>query len=309
MIRMKELINWYYQLQIDHLEQLNDIYYTKLGDHYIYIISVGKEKNTIFFHLLQLLQYNNYQRILLSKDNTTTVLFEGEHYYVLQSSVILHEYIDIRTLQIPTIYPEPYELAPELKERWTGKNRLHEEQLNVLIEQLSAENHLLFFDLATYYIHLNEQAYTFINELSDIKYPVSLCHMRLTPTTYKVECFCPKLLTLDNKARCYCEYIRHLYLANQDLVQVRTFVQIINRVNPLTNEEWKLLYARLFFPTHFYDALFNLREGEDIDIPLIYEQALSYAKLLYQLPYEIYQSTLIELRIPEWVKAEALSKN
>ena len=24
---MKELINWYYQLQIDHLEQLNDIYY------------------------------------------------------------------------------------------------------------------------------------------------------------------------------------------------------------------------------------------------------------------------------------------
>ena len=133
--------------------------------------------------------------------------------------------------------------------------------------------------------------------------------MRLTPTTYKVECFCPKLLTLDNKARCYCEYIRHLYLANQDLVQVRTFVQIINRVNPLTNDEWKLLYARLFFPTHFYDALFNLREGEDIDIPLIYEQALSYAKLLYQLPYEIYQSTLIELRIPEWVKAEALSKN
>ena len=38
---MKELINWYYQLQIDHLEQLNDIYYTKLGDRYIYIISVG----------------------------------------------------------------------------------------------------------------------------------------------------------------------------------------------------------------------------------------------------------------------------
>ncbi len=87
---MKELINWYYQLQIDHLEQLNDIYYTKLGDHYIYIISVGKEKNTIFFHLLQLLQYNNYQRILLSKDNTTTVLFEGEHYYVLQNRMNLH---------------------------------------------------------------------------------------------------------------------------------------------------------------------------------------------------------------------------
>ena len=55
-------------------------------------------------------------------------------------------------------------------------------------------------------------------------------------------------------------------------------------------------------------ALFSLREGEKVNIPLIYEQALSYAKLLYQLPYEVYRSNLIELRIPEWVKTEALSK-
>lgn len=306
---MKELINWYYQLQIDHLEQLNDIYYTKLDDRYIYIISVGKEKNTIFFHLLQLLQYSTQQRIILSKDNTTTVLYEGQHYYVLESETILHDFIDIRTLQIPMIYPEPYPVAAELKERWLGKNRLHEEQLNVLIDQLSNEDKLLFFDLATYYIHLNEQAYTFINELMDVKYPIALCHMRLTPTTYKYECFCPKLLTLDNKSRCYCEYIRHLYLLNQDLAQIRSFIQIVNQVNPLSKEEWSLLYARLFFPTQFYDALFSLKEGELINIPPLYEQALSYSKLLYQLPYEVYRSNLVELRIPEWVKTEALSEN
>ena len=83
---MKELINWYYQLQIDHLEQLNDIYYTKLGDRYIYIISVGKEKNTVFFHLLQFLQYTTSNELFYLKDNTTTVLYEGQHYYVLEST-------------------------------------------------------------------------------------------------------------------------------------------------------------------------------------------------------------------------------
>ena len=31
---MKELINWYYELQIDHLEQLNDVYYTKLSNKF-----------------------------------------------------------------------------------------------------------------------------------------------------------------------------------------------------------------------------------------------------------------------------------
>lgn len=304
---MKELINWYYQLHIDHLEQLNDIYYTMIGDRYIYIISVGKEKNTVFFHLLQLLQYSPSQRVLLSKDNTTTVLFENKHYYVLESMVPLHEYIDIRTINIPMIYPKPYPVASQLKERWISKNRLHEEQLNVIIDQLSTTDRPLFFDLATYYIHLNEQAYTFINNLQQTEYPVSLCHMRLTPVSYKYELFVPQLLTLDNKSRCYCEYIRHLFLTHGDLKMIRTFVQVLNQTNPMSKEEWELLYTRLYFPTQFYDALYSLREGEAVDIPMIYEQALQYAKLLYQLPYEVYHQSQIELHVPEWVKIEATS--
>ena len=302
---MKELINWYYQLQIDHLEQLKDIYYTDLSDRYIYIISVGKEKNTVFFHLLQLLQYSSTQRILLSKEDTTTVLFENQHYYVLESMTPLHEYVDIKTLNTPVIYQKPYPLASELKQRWLAKNYLHEEQLNVFIDQLPTNKRSLFFDLATYYIHLNEQAYTFINELGSNEYLVSRCHMRMTPTTYKYEFFSPQLITLDNKSRCYCEYIRHLYLTNSDLKQIRTFVHIINQVNPMTKEEWQLLYARLYFPTQFYDALYNLRENEEVNIEHLYEQAMNYSKLLYQLPYEVYHSTGIELRVPEWVQHEA----
>ena len=96
---------------------------------------------------------------------------------------------------------------------------------------------------------------------------------------------------------------------NLDLNQVRTFVQIINQVNPLAKEEWQLLYARLYFPTQFYDALYNLRADEEIDVPALYEQAMQYSKLLYQLPYEVYQSTLIELRVPEWVQREAKYSN
>ena len=304
---MKELIMWYYQLSITNLQQLNDVYYTELGDRYIYIISVGNEKNTIFFHLLQFLQYNQNQRILLSKENTTTVLFEGKHYYVLESTTLLHEYVDLKTLQIPIIYPEPYPVATHYKERWLNKNRLHEEQLNIVIEQLDSHNRSVLFDLATYYIHLNEQAYTFINELAEEKYSVSLCHARLTPTTYKFEFFCPELLTLDNKSRCYCEYLRYLFLETPDLNLIHSAIQTINQVNPLSKAEWAFLNARLYFPTQFYDALFSIRNDELIQIPVLYEQALLYSKLLYQIPYEVYHSTSIELRVPEWIKSEVFS--
>jgi len=301
---MKELIIWYYQLPITDLYQLKDIYYTLLNERYIYIISVGQDKNTVFFHLLQYLQYSPNQRLILSKDNTTTVLYEGKHYYVLESTTVLHEYIDIETFHFPTVYPEPYPVAKHFKERWLNKNRAHEEQLNIILEQLEPYNRTIIFDLATYYIHLNEQAYTYISELLEVKFSVSLCHVRLTPTTYKYECFCPELLVLDNKSRCYCEYLRHLFLETQDLNKVHTTIQAINQVNPLTRDEWAFLYARLYFPTHFYDALYSVRNDEPVQITALHEQALSYSKLLYQIPYEVYQSNAIELRIPQWVQED-----
>ena len=304
---MKELIIWYYQLPIVHLKRLNDIYYTQLENQYIYIIPVGKDKNTVFFHLLQLLRYNKDQQVLLSKENTTTVLYEGKHYYVLQSATLLHDYIDIATLQLPILYAEGFPVARHLKERWLNKNRLYEEQLNITTLDLELYNRLLFFDLATYYIHLNEQAYTFINQLVNESYAISLCHARLTPKTYTYECFAPELLILDNKSRCYSEYLRHLYLETGDLKQIHAAIHMINRINPLTKEEWELLYTRHYFPTHFYDILYQIRNDEPVKLTTLYEQTLNYSKLLYQVPYEVYHSTGIALHVPEWVKNEVFN--
>ncbi|HAX73531.1 MAG TPA: hypothetical protein DCY20_08400 [Firmicutes bacterium] len=304
---MKELITWYYQLQIDHLEQLEYIYYSKLGNRFLYIIPIGKEKNTTFFHLLQLLQYSQKQRILISQENTTTVLYDGIHYYVLESTVPLHERIDFSDLNIPTIYSEPYPVAGHLKQRWLAKNQFHEEQLNLLIDKLPSENRLIFFDLATYYIHLNEQAYTFINQIKDANFNVSLCHMRLTPNTYKFEFFAPQILTLDNKVRCYCEYMRDELLNDPNRAKIRSFVTYLHQTVHLTQEEWILFYARLFFPSHFYDALHSLRNDEEIDVPLLYSQALDYSKILYYFPKEIQAITGVFIPIPSWVTEEAQS--
>ena len=301
---MKELIIWYYQLPINQLEQIKDMFYTRLGDRYIYIIAVGPEKNTVFFHLLQFLQFSTRQKLLLSKDQTTTVLFEGKHYYVLESLDPLHVPIDLKTLEIPVIYPEPFPIASHFKERWLNKNRLHEEQLSAALDLLDNNRKTVLFDLATFYIHLNEQAYTYINELGELPFSISLCHVRLTPDTLKYECFSPEYLVLDNKCRSYCEYLRHLYLDMEDLDAVSQAISTINQVSPLTAQEWAFLYTRLFFPTHFYDTLHSIRSSEMVDFSRLYEQAASYTKLLYQVPFEAYHQNNISLRVPEWIRDE-----
>ncbi|MGL4374615.1 MAG: hypothetical protein ACRCS6_12555, partial [Turicibacter sp.] len=242
-----------------------------------------------------------------SKDNTMTVLFDETHYYVLESTENLHEPVNISQIQIPVIYPQPYTVANHLKQRWVAKNQFHEEQLNVLIDKLPVEQRLLFFDLATYYIHLNEQAYTFINALKDVDFSVSLCHMRLTTNTYKVECFSPEILTLDNKVRCYCEYLRNLFLTTTNTKYVKDFILMLHYNQSLKQEEWELLYARLYFPTQFYDALHSLRADEHIDVYTLYEQALNYSQLLYQFGIDVGQITGLKLRVPSWVIEEATS--
>ena len=306
---MKELINWYYNLNLNYLESFHYIYYAKQQHQYLYIIPVGKEKNTVFFHLLQLLQFSPNQKILLSKENTTTVLYEGIHYYVLVSDEALHTLIDCKKLNTPIIYPDPYAVAAEVKERWISKNRYYEEQLNSLLELISGDERPLFLDISTYYIQLNEQAYTLINKIADVNFNISLVHKRLVPTSYKFECFYPALLTLDNKSRIYCEYIRQTYLTTRDLDQLKHIIQTIQQTNPLHSQEWEFLYARLFFPSHFYDQLYNFKDNERINLLHLYDEANDYAKLLYYSGKYIQTMAAIDLHIPEWVKLEALSDN
>ena len=304
---MKELLIFYYQLPVTWLEALPYAYFTQIGDRYIYIIAVGAEKNTTFFHLLQHLQYNVNQRLVLTKDNETTILFEGRHYYVLDSERTLHNPVYIGNVHMPMVSPEPYPVAIRAKEKWLQKHQSHEGQLNIALEQMENPKRTILFDLATYYIHLTEQAYTFINELLDRNYTISLCHSRLTPKTQEYELYCPELLLLDNKSRAYCEYIRHLYLDSGNLDLVHEAMVTINQTNPLSSDEWALLYARLYFPSHFYDALFEIRNDESIEIENVYDRALAYSKLLYQVPFVLTYYQGPSLRVPEWLREEVFA--
>ncbi|MCL1948561.1 MAG: hypothetical protein FWF59_02365 [Turicibacter sp.] len=305
---MKELLIFYYQLPVTWLEALPHAYFTQIGDRFIYIIAVGTEKNTVFFHLLNHLQYNMNQRLILTKDNETTILFEGRHFYVIDSDRTLHNPVNVGNLHMPMVSPEPYPVAQRAKEKWLGKHQAHEEQLNIALEQMDNPKRTILFDLATYYIHLTEQAYTFVNELLDRNYNVSLCHSRLTPKTPEYELYSPEMLTLDNKSRAYCEYLRHLFLETENLDAIHEAMLIINHTNPLSTDEWSLLYARLYFPAHFYDALFDIRNDNLVEIDAVYDQALAYSRLLYQVPYILTAYQGATLRVPEWLREEVFAQ-
>ena len=301
---MRDLMSWSYNIDATNLKELGSIYYTQYPDSYLYIIPVGDEKSTLFFHLLKFIHASPYLTHLFTKDNTPTLVIGDTHYYALLSSVPLHHTITKHQLNTPVLYNQGYPIATHHKPRWLLKNQIHEQELNVALDKVPAHLRNVLFDIATYYIHLNEEAYRLMNPLEQMNYQVSLCHARVKPDTYLYECFMPERLVLDNRSRIYCEYIRHLFLETVDFQDIKEVVATLSAHTPLSESEWQLLYARLYFPAHFYDRVYDMIHNAEINLDNLYEQTMHYAKLLARLPMIVYQQTGILLVVPDWVKTE-----
>ena len=301
---MRDLISWSYNIDATNLTELGEIYYIQYPNSSVYIIPVGDEKSTVFFHLLKFINASPYFTHLFTRENAPTLLIRNTHYYALLSNLPLHYPITQTQLNAPVLYHQSYPVATHFKSRWLLKNQIHEQELSTALDKVPAHLRSILFDIATYYIHLNEEAYRLISPLESTNYNITLCHTRIKPDTYLYEFFMPDYLILDNRSRIYCEYIRHLFLETRDFKEIGDIVATTSQRMPLSGHEWQLLYARLYFPTHFYDTVYDIIHNAVVDLDDLYEQTKNYAELLAHLPAIVYQYTGVVLAVPEWVRRE-----
>jgi len=303
---MRDLISFSYNIDATDLIELDEIYYIKHGKTFTYIIPVGNEKSTTFFHLLKFVNASPYFSHIFTFENAPTILIRDTHHYCLHSTIKLHQAITDAQLNVPVLYPAEYPLASHFKTKWQRKNQIHEQFLNLALDKTPPIMRSVLFDLATYYIHLNEEAYRLLKPFEMTTFSTSLCHARLKPDTPLYQFFMPNYLILDNRSRIYCEYIRHLYLQTGDAQQVEKVVKHIANTDPLLENEWLFLYARLYFPTHFYDVVYDVIANGQVNLEHLYDQTLNYAEILSVLPIFVQRHTGITLDTPEWARLDTL---
>ena len=301
---MRDLISFSYNIDASHLIEFGEIYYINHGSSFTYIIPVGNEKSTTFFHLLKFVNASPHFKHIFTINQTPTLLIRDKHFYCLHSTIELHQTIAMSQLNVPVLYPSEYPLASHFKMKWLQKNQIHEQHLNLALDKTPPMMRSVLFDLATYYIHLNEEAYRLLKPFEQVTFSTSLCHARLKPDTPLYQFFIPDYLLLDNKSRVYCEYIRHLYLENQDIGEIEKIVAYITNIDPLIPNEWHFLYARLYFPTHFYDIVYDVIVNGQVNLEQLYDQTLNYSELLWMLPVFVEKYTGIKLASPEWAKLD-----
>ncbi|MCL1990637.1 MAG: hypothetical protein FWG67_07095 [Defluviitaleaceae bacterium] len=301
---MRDLISFSYNLDATTLQAFGEIYYIDHGKTFTYIIPVGSQKNTTFFHLLKFINASPYFSHIFTVENAPTLLIRDVHFFCLYTTLKLHQTITESQLGVPILYPAEYPLAEHFKIKWLQKNQIHEDNLNLALDKTPPTMRAILFDIATYYIHLSEEAYRLLKPVESTVFSTSLCHARIKPDTPLYQCFMPDYLILDNRSRIYCEYLRYLFLETNNMVLVERVVAHVSQTDPLTPSEWHFLYARLYFPTHFYDTVYDLIVNGQVNLDALYEQTMNYTELLASLPLLVQQYTGVLLDTPEWTRLD-----
>lgn len=303
---MHDLMAHSYGFDTTTMISFGEIYYVDHGNSFTYMIPVGKEKNTIFFHLLKFIDTSPHFKHIFTIDHQPTLQVRDSHYYCLFSRLKLHQTITESQLNVPVIYSERYPLAAHFKSKWEKKNQIHEDNLNLALDKTPAFMRSVLFDLATYYIHLNEEAYRLLKPVEQTLFSTSICHVRIKPDTPLYQFFMPDYLILDNRSRNICEYLRHLFLETGDLDKIGQLVAHMAHHDPMLEVEWQFLYARLYFPTHFYDMVYDVIINDDVKIDELYDQTMNYSQLLAMLPKWVKLYTGYQLDVPLWAETDTI---
>ncbi|MGM0836219.1 MAG: spore coat putative kinase YutH [Bacillota bacterium] len=122
----------------------------------------------------------------------------------------------------------------------------------------------LFVESFPYYMGLTENAIQYLvdTELDDspmINDAATLCHHRFTNLTWQQSQWMklPTDWIFDHSARDLSEWIRVECRKGPDMNpgHIQTFLKDYEKVSPLSSFSWRLLYARLVFPIHYFECV------------------------------------------------------
>lgn len=304
---MKESINYYYNFNVADVENWGDNYRFFYLDQLFYfvpfkradaeledIINVSKElklKN-IDVHdiiinklgnVITNVQNNNYILLHIAKDFDK--VYEINDIIKMNNMLILNE-------NKSKLYRNSW------ANLWSAKLDYFEYQISEL-----GKDKPLVLDSFSYYLGLGENAISYLNEITSKYSPskadrICLSHKRIDVPNYKLNYLNPLSFIMDYEVRDLASYIKSAFFKGEDAL---SYLKELLRIKNFTIYSYGLFYARLIYPTYYFDVyegIMNGKKEEDDLIPII-EKVDSYQEFLKNAYIEIAKYAPID-RI-EWL--------
>ena len=156
----------------------------------------------------------------------------------------------------------------------------------------------------SYYIGLAENAISYVHNVK-LKYPsqgtIVLSHRRIFYPNYKLNYLNPLSFIFDLEVRDIAEYLKAMFFSDDDESEVLEELKSFLKIKRLTIYEYNMLYARLLYPSYYFDIYEEVmnKERSEEDLLKIISKNENFEEFLKKAYLEITKYAILEK--VEWI--------
>lgn len=297
---MENLLKYYYNLKEFEIIKMENNFLILDNNDYSYLLYKVNDNiniNNILSIISKLRFKSNYGDLMLNVNNNYLSKINDNNYVLILLKGIINDTISLQEIvknNLINRYLKSKDI--DLVELWSRKIDYLEYQVSQLSkEKLEVVNSFSFF------VGLAENAISFIN-INNINFSnlhQTLCHTRLKSNNMTIDYYNPLNILVDYDIRDYAEYLKAKILETDDIIKDINY--ILDNAK-LSDDDIKLLYARLMFPTIYFDVVEEvlLNETKEKDLEEYIEAIPRYLNMLKDIYIEINKKG-ISLDIPNWI--------
>ena len=300
---MKETIMYYYNIDVDVLEENDGKYHFKYQNRDYFFVFYNRnleELDDIITCVFNMKEKGILVNDIIMNINGSFLTSINGFNYILMSVVNPKEEFDIFDIvNIASKLHLNNNTSKLYRNNWGTLWMQKIDYFEYQIREL-ALNKPVVKDSFSYYIGLAENAISYVNNINarfpNVSSTVVLAHRRVFYPNYKLNFFNPLSFIFDLEVRDVAEYLKAMFFAIDTEYEVLEDLKSYLSIRGLSVYEASMLYARLLYPSYYFDIYEEVmnKERDEEDLVRVIKKVDLYEDFLKKAYLEITKYAMIE---------------
>ena len=270
---MKETLEYYYNLDIDNLEELDGKYHIKKEnqDFFFVFYNRGLEELDDIIGVCNemFLKGINVHEIIRNRNNSFLTKVNEYNYVLFKVNNLSEEYDIFDMVKISNKLVLNNNKSSLYRNNWGSLWSDKIDFFEYQVRELGIEKSVVKSSFS-YYVGLAENAISYVNN-AILKYGgvssgrIVLSHRRVFYPNYKLNYMNPLSFVFDLEVRDVAEYLKSMFF-KQDVEYCLDELKSYLSIRKLNVYEYHMFYARLLYPSYYfdiYDSVMNKNVSEE----------------------------------------------
>lgn len=286
---MKETLEYYYNLDIDNLEELDGKYHFKIEnqDFFFVFYNRGLEELEDIIGVCNemFLKGINVHEVIRNRDNSFLTKVNEYNYILFKVNNLSEEYDIFDMVNISNKLVLNNNKSSLYRNNWSSLWSDKIDFFEYQVRELGVEKNVVKSSFS-YYVGLSENAISYVNN-AILKYGgvssgrIVLSHRRVFYPNYKLNYMNPLSFVFDLEVRDVAEYLKSMFF-KKDIEYCLDELKSYLSIRKLNIYEYHMFYARLLYPSYYfdvYDSVMNKNVNEE-ELVKIVKRSNDYEKFL-----------------------------